>query len=183
MLKQNKRFVVFTVAVIAILIVSSILPASAQLSQWRSLNPTRLGNPALLPGPFLYSVQMLGPNYGWAVGGTCNIYAVLPAGACVGFALFWDGVRWRNVLVPATAGTLASVFIVSQNDVWAVGDNGQLQYWNGAAWSRVSAPYPDLGGRFNGVAAASASDVWAVGYYDQNATYQLLTWIDHYTVP
>ena len=43
MLKQNKRLVAFTVAVVMILIVSSILPASAQLSQWRSLNPTRDG--------------------------------------------------------------------------------------------------------------------------------------------
>lgn len=72
---------------------------------------------------------------------------------------------------------LSGVAAVASNDVWAVGDNGQTQYWNGAAWSRVSAPYPGLGGSFNGVAAVSASDVWAVGTSDS------LTWIDRYTVP
>ncbi|HEX9616889.1 MAG TPA: hypothetical protein VGA03_05695, partial [Anaerolineales bacterium] len=74
-----------------------------------------------------------------------------------------------------------AVAAIAANDVWAVGDNGQTQHWNGANWSRVAAPYPGLGGRFNGVAAASASDVWAVGSYTDGN--QWLTWIDRYTVP
>ena len=78
---------------------------------------------------------------------------------------------------------LFGVTAIAPNDVWAVGDNGQMQHWNGAAWSRVTAPYPDLGGRFNSVAAASAGDVWAVGSYSQSVTYQIRTWIDQYTIP
>ena len=86
MLKQNKRLVAFTVAVITILITSNILPASAQLSQWRSLNPTRDGSPTgrIAPQPYLYGVQMLNPNAGWAVGGTCEIYADDPSYASLG---------------------------------------------------------------------------------------------------
>ncbi len=94
----------------------------------------------------------------------------------------WDGTRWNWV---PNAGTideyLHAVTAIAVNDVWAVGDNGQTQHWNGADWSRVAAPYPGLGGRFNGVAAASARDVWAVGSYTDGN--QWLTWIDRYTVP
>ena len=94
----------------------------------------------------------------------------------------WDGMNWS--VVPNAGYTdeyLFAVDAIATNDVWAVGDNGQTQHWNGAAWSRVAAPYPGLGGRFNGVAAASASDVWAVGYYNDGN--QNLTWIDRYTIP
>jgi hypothetical protein len=94
----------------------------------------------------------------------------------------WDGTRWN--LIP-NAGTtdefLFAVTAISPNDAWAVGDNGQTQHWNGATWSRVAAPFPGLGGRFNGVAAASSGDVWAVGSYNDGS--QWLTWIDRYTVP
>jgi hypothetical protein len=97
----------------------------------------------------------------------------------------WDGTRWN--LIPNAGGLdefLFSVTAIAPNDAWAVGDNGQTQHWNGANWSRVAAPYPGLGGRFNGVAAASAKDVWAVGsYVDGNQGNQWLTWIDRYTVP
>lgn len=94
----------------------------------------------------------------------------------------WDGTRWS--LVP-NAGALDeflfAVTAIAPNDVWAVGDNGQTQHWNGAEWSRVAAPYPGLGGRFNGIAAASARDVWAVGSYNDGNRW--LTWIDRYTIP
>ena len=90
----------------------------------------------------------------------------------------WDGTSWSLVYNAGMINeVLSGVAAIASNDVWAVGDNGQTQYWNGAAWSRVSAPYPGQGGSFYGVAAASASDVWAVGSSD------LLTWIDRYTVP
>jgi hypothetical protein len=94
----------------------------------------------------------------------------------------WDGTRWN--LIPNAGGLdeyLFSVTAIAPNDAWAVGDNGQTQHWNGADWSRVAAPYPGLGGRFTGVAAASVSDVWAVGYSFGGD--QIQTWIDRYTIP
>jgi hypothetical protein len=96
----------------------------------------------------------------------------------------WDGNLWS--LVPNSGNTneyFFGVMAIARNDVWAVGDNGQTQHWNGVAWSRVAAPYPDQGGRFNDVAAVSAGDVWAVGAYSQSGTNQLRTWTEHYTVP
>jgi hypothetical protein len=171
MLNRNATLVAFTVAVTTILIVSSILPASAQLSQWRSLNPTRNGVPVPPPPPYLFSVQMLGPNYGWAVGGDCDIYATLPVGVCNGFALFWDGARWRNVLVPVLAGTLASVFIVSQNDVWAVGTRNVIGpggiatvlHWDGVSWVQLPPPPASVLDLFGVFMMPGGTDGWLVG--------------------
>ena len=172
MLKQNQRLVVFTLTVLALLIASTFLPASAQLSQWRSLNPTRNGTLAT-PAPFLYSVQMLAPNYGWAVGGSCDIYIAVPVpggnAVCNGFALFWDGARWRQVLVPVGAGTLASVFIVSQNDVWAVGTRNTaggaatVLHWDGVSW--VQLPPPATQDLFGVFMMPGGTDGWLVGSF------------------
>jgi hypothetical protein len=94
----------------------------------------------------------------------------------------WDGCQWNLI---SNAGNidefLFSVTAIAPNDTWAVGDNGQTQHWNGGTWSRVAAPFPGLGGRFNGVVAASAREVWAVGSYNDGN--QWLTWIDRYSVP
>jgi photosystem II stability/assembly factor-like uncharacterized protein len=173
MFNRNHRFVVFTVAVITILIASNILPASAQLSQWRSLNPTRDGTLGrVAPAPFLYGVQMLAPNYGWAVGGTCNIYSGSPSCNSTnhGFALFWDGVRWRQTLVPASAGTLTSVFIVDTNNVWAVGTNATIVHWDGTSW--VTAVVPSRIQLFSVYMLPGGMDGWAVG----NGTNNILRW-------
>jgi very-short-patch-repair endonuclease len=70
------------------------------------------------------------------------------------------------------------------NEVMNNAENVLKVIWDvlsGAEWSRVAAPYPGLGGRFNGVAAAPARDVWAVGYFNDGN--QNLTWIDRYTTP
>jgi hypothetical protein len=98
----------------------------------------------------------------------------------------WDGTQWNWVPNAGGSDYLYAVDAIAANDVWAVGDNGYTQHWNGATWSQVAGPYPGLGGRFNGVAAASTSDVWAVGYFtDGNYSdgYQNKTWIGRYTVP
>ena len=182
MLKQNKRLVVFTVAVITILVVSSFLPASAQLSQWRSLNPYRDGTLPITAGdeaPFLYSVHLLSSSYGWAVGGTCDIYkltggAPLPVGTntnCAGiggtgFVLSYDGAKWRQVLVPKGTGTLTGVFAISTTDAWAVGlataTGPTIIHWDGIAWTLVPAP-AGLGDLFGLYMLPGGMDGWAVG--------------------
>jgi hypothetical protein len=193
MLNRNARLVAFTVAVITILIVASILPASAQLSQWRSLNPTRDGTstPTIrkAPAPFLYDVQMLTPNYGWAVGGTCETYTDDPSYTTygcsstnygAGFTLFWDGSRWRQTLVPASAATLTSVYIVAANDVWAVGVGGVFGYntiihWDGVSWVAV----PPLGfamDLYSVFMLPGGMDGWAVGYDVSLSIAVILRW-------
>jgi len=174
MLNRNKRLVAFTVAVITILIVSSILPASAQLSQWRSLNPTRDGTTdRIAPQPYLYGVQMLNPSNGWAVGGTCDIYAGgndCSSSPGSGFALFWDGARWRETLVPSSAHTLTAVFIVAANDVWAVGTGSTIIHWDGISW--VAVTIPSGINLYSVFMLPSGMDGWAVG----RGTPNILRW-------
>jgi hypothetical protein len=175
--KRNVRLTVFTVSMVALIFAATFLPASAQLSQWRSLNPTRDGTAGrVAPAPYLYGVNMLTTSYGWAVGGTCNIFT---GAGCPGngFALFWDGARWSQTLVPASAGTLTSVFVVAANDAWAVGmqdttGKATILHWDGAAWAAAAVPIgiTDL---FSVFILPGGSDGWAVG---RGATTNILRW-------
>ena len=130
--------------------------------------------------PILKGVSAFSANDIWAAG--YSQFAYFDGYRYYPLTYHWDGTRWNWI---PNAGNIDEYFFgvvaIAPNDVWAVGDNGQTQHWNGADWSRVAAPYPGLGGRFNGVAAASANDIWAVGYFNNGN--QLLTWIDRYTVP
>jgi hypothetical protein len=143
-------------------------------------------SPVAFPSPpgdsyqFLKGISATSANDLWAVGYSQTSYFY--GYRYVPLTYHWDGTRWN--LIPNAGGIdefLFAVTAIAPNDAWAVGDNGQTQHWNGTDWSRVAAPYPGLGGRFNGLAAASARDVWAVGSYNDGN--QWLTWIDRYTVP
>jgi len=161
------RFTAFTVGVIGLLLTLSFLPASAQLSQWTSLNPTRDGTTIptnrIAPAPFLYGVKMLTSSYGWTVGGTCNIYTGTSECPGSGFALFWDGTQWRQTLIPATAHTLTSVSIVSANDVWAVGKGSTIIHWDGTSWATVPVPLAATIDLFSVFILPGGLDGWAVG--------------------
>ena len=76
-----------------------------------------------------------------------------------------------------------AVDALAPNDVWAVGDNGQFQHWNGAAWSCVSAGYAGGGGSLRALSHISSGDIWSVGWYSDLAAYQVLSWTDRYTIP
>jgi hypothetical protein len=86
--------------------------------------------------------------------------------------------RWTIVPSPNSpafgGGTLWGTATVSASDIWAVGGAGDqrtggaalIEHWNGSAWQIV--PSPDLGVFYSflySVAAVSATNVWAVGYY------------------
>jgi len=165
MMKRNARFVVFAVVMVALMVTLTFLPASAQLSQWRSLNPTRDGT-SVPQAPYLYGVKILNANYGWAVGGDCNIYTGSPAcgSGNRGLALFWDGSKWRQTLLPASARTLTAVSIVTANDVWAVGVNGTIIHWDGVSWvAPAVVPVGVTDSIFSVFLLPGGLDGWAVG--------------------
>jgi len=103
----------------------------------------------------------------------------------------WNGTQWSivNSPNPVKGGNeLYSVAAVSANDIWATGfsenttTTGPVQptlveHWNGKQWSAVRSPSP--GSQANvlaGVAAVSANDAWAVGFYaGSNGIWQTLT--------
>jgi hypothetical protein len=127
----------------------------------------------------LYGITAVSANDVWAVGYyyTRSVDRTLME--------HWNGDTWSVVSSPNSGtsdrlNTLYGVAAVSASDVWAVGysyyysepyrrsgDQTVTLNWNGNSWSVV--PSPDPADRSNyylrGVAAISANDVWAVGYY------------------
>jgi hypothetical protein len=136
----------------------------------------------LVPGPtgaseVLNGAAALKSSNVWAVGSKSGT-----AGAAT-LTLNWNGSAWTTVPSPNANinSTLRGVAAASATDLWAVGDsigNASLgstsrtliEHGNGTSWTIV--PSPNIGAGNNvltGVAARSASDVWAVGYWDNLA--------------
>jgi hypothetical protein len=135
-------------------------------------------------------LAVVAPNDVWAVGtqpgGTAKVH---PA------AEHWDGSSWV-LYDPPWSGTgenaLNAVSAVATDDVWAVGYSQPAkktdaafhtlaEHWDGTSWQIVpSATVPNSGSNtLTGVAAHSAHNVWAVGYYfDSQGARKTL--IEHY---
>jgi hypothetical protein len=112
---------------------------------------------------WFYSVFMVSADDGWAVGGDGIFFGddgwALPGPERVGRIIHWDGSSWNNVTSPTKSG-LSSVFMVSADDGWAVGNQGSIIRWNGTSWNNVTNPvtYP-----LASVFMVDADDGWAVG--------------------
>jgi hypothetical protein len=105
----------------------------------------------------------------------------------------WDGSTWQVVPTPDPGrfgNALASVAVLSPDDVWAVGSyyytefgtKTLIEHWNGRAWQVVSSPDADIDDGLVSVSAVSASDIWAVGDYFNNTSTgsQVLTLAEHF---
>jgi hypothetical protein len=133
----------------------------------------------------LNGVAAVASNNVWAVGysGGLGSFGGVPGQALIEH---YDGTGWAVVPNPGSAltnSTLQAVAASSASDVWAVGNSGGrtrptsilIEHFNGTSWSIVLAPNPSPQSTFLfGVAADSASDAWAVGYYEtSSATHPL----------
>ena len=127
----------------------------------------------------LGAVSAAGPRNIWAVG-----EHLLPVGRFRREArirplvLHWDGAAWHRVHLPwAVPGlTLDQVVVVGPSSVWVAGNRYQdrrrnndvdtpiLEYWDGARWHAVRAPFGPHD-PFADFTATSGSDAWAVGSY------------------
>jgi hypothetical protein len=121
--------------------------SSGATLHWNGLTWTAAPNPARFE---LRSVSMLSPTDGWAVG------RVDWTNECDGGILRWDGVSWA--LVSSACG-INAVDAVSTNDVWIVGDQGQIAHWDGSQlhWG----PSPTTREIYD-IDMISATDGWAV---------------------
>jgi len=98
----------------------------------------------------LFSVFMLSPSEGWAVGGIGTTPVIL----------HYTGGSWVQVSAPPTGGVLRSVFMVDSGNGWAVGDHGAILRYSGASWGLVGSPTSD---NLRSVFMVGVSDGWAVG--------------------
>ena len=82
----------------------------------------------------------------------------------------WDGTAWRVVDVPEPPQPdpdnphgvgLTAVTAVSATDVWAVGEAGLIEHYDGRQWTIATGPAVDV--RWAAVSARGGADVWAVG--------------------
>jgi len=125
----------------------------------------------------LSGVTVLSGSSAWAVGsyGSSTVSKTL--------VLHWNGTAWQQQASPNPAGfsagsQLLGVAATSSANAWAVGLSAKsvvttltlITRWNGTRWVRVPSPNP--GGTGSGsrnvlvsVAATSATNAWAVGYY------------------
>jgi hypothetical protein len=121
-------------------------------------------------------VAVLSPRQAWAVG------AYATSAASQTLIEHWNGRAWALVPSPGPGGSshdnaLFGVAAASARNAWAVGyyfnrTAGQkqtlIEHWNGRTWAQVPSPNPggsSLGNVLRGVAATSARNAWAVGYY------------------
>jgi hypothetical protein len=138
----------------------------------------------------VFSVAAVSDTNAWAVGdftntNTNNIQHTLVE--------HWDGTAWSVIPSPnvgTTGSELLAVSTASPTDVWAVGsvtgsvanvNRTLIEHFNGSAWSVV--PSPNLsqeGDNLTGVAAISATNVWAVGWFLNDAETQILPLILHF---
>ncbi len=85
---------------------------------------------APLPNMNLFSLSMVSPTEGWAVGDK-------------GVILHYTGGRWRQTASPVQAGYLGSISMTSPTDGWAVGGDNVLRYSNGV-WQDASNMFASL---------------------------------------
>jgi photosystem II stability/assembly factor-like uncharacterized protein len=133
----------------------------------------------------LMSIDMVGPNVGWAVGaqGTIlywdgvsweivdsptNQFLISVAmhdiahGWAVGYSgtiLHWDGENWETTPSP-TALNLREVDVLSPTDAWAVGAQGMILHWDGFSWEVIESPTSESLGD---IAMVDSDSGWAVG--------------------
>jgi hypothetical protein len=140
-------------------------------------------------GNFLTAVAAVSANDVWAVG---HYYDDDNKTEKTLTMRYTNG-QWTVVTSPNSGTTnnyLAGVAAAATNDVWAVGYYGPIggpyqtltmHYTNGQ-WNVVPSANVDTGSNaLSGVAAVSANDVWAVGYYFNTSSNTEQTLTMHYT--
>jgi hypothetical protein len=144
------------------------------VAHWNGTRWTLVTAPNPAKGGFLDldGVSAASPSDVWAVGTYGNQKTL---------ALHWNGTSWAQVATPSpgyTGNALSAVAAVSPSAAWAAGSyevfrqtgtfltKTLLLRWNGTHWTQVATPNPGATvSTLNGVAASSASDAWAVGFY------------------
>jgi hypothetical protein len=172
-------------AVIAVLITGQFVPATharpgpptPQAPHGLVAQPQRPepGPPAAPAHAALQAAAAVSATDVWAVGSGASAFSTVYQPLIE----HWNGSTWSVVRSPrvgsgADTAALAGIAALGKTNAWAVGNkyNGTttttlVEHWNGAWWSIVPSPNPTgaSSSQLLSVAAVSATDVWAVGYW------------------
>ncbi len=129
----------------------------------------------------LYAVAALAPDDAWAVGFSADSTDPNEDRTLI---LHWDGHAWQIVAIPGpgSQGTLRALAATGPGDVWAAGsyhdpalaaERSYILHWDGARWTPATLPVLDDSQRLVTIAAASATDIWAAGYYLSGPPFRL----------
>jgi len=72
--------------------------------------------------------------------------------------LRWDGTSWTAFNSPVSGRP--SIAVLSSDNAWAVGDEGDIGHWDGHFWNSINSPVTST---LTAVSMVSAFDGWAVG--------------------
>ena len=175
---QGIFFVAITFVFTFLFLAQPILALATSASSWQIV-PSPNRSTKSFSNNTLFGVAALSDSDVWAVG---NFLSSNNGAINETLTEHWNGTAWKLVSSP-NVGTLGSslfaVSTASSKDVWAVGTvqtsssvNGNrtlIEHWNGTAWSVVPSPNPsNEGDDLTGVAALSATNAWAVGFFENN---------------
>jgi len=133
---------------------------------------------------FLRGVAVVSSSNAWAVGYYTNHYNNT-------LIEHYNGTSWKVFPSPSPGNAdnrLFGVVALSANNIWAVGTydimyqpaQTLVEHFNGTNWTVVKSPSPNsFDVDLYSVAAASANDIWAVGYYATSNTTTSIV-IEHY---
>lgn len=135
-------------------------------SQWNNVPvPTTPGAPTAR----LIAVDATSSTNVWAVGSDNRYFSEKVS------LLRWNGTQWNIVALVSDPvsptfgiGRVDSITVISENDVWIVGQrlggSSWTLHWDGTSLQTVPSPNLDNFNQLYDVDAISANDIWAVGY-------------------
>src|SRR5262249_19259213 len=152
--------------------------SSGTAEQTRTQRPNRFSwQKVSSPSPglnynFLSGAAATSASNAWAVGSYDS-----GTGRNAGLIERWNGTSWKQVPSPnpgSVNNDLFGVAAASATSAWAVGfysgstgaNRTLIERWNGKTWKQVPSPNPGASvRRLTSVAATSATNAWAVGFY------------------
>ncbi len=183
-------FIAMTFVIAVLFLAQPMLALAVNTSSWKIVPSPNLSIKSVSNNT-LHGVAALSDSDVWAVG---NFLSSNNGAINETLTEHWNGTAWTLISSPnvgSLGSSLQAVSAASSQDVWAVGVvqtsdnvNGNrtlIEHWNGNAWSVVPSPNPsNEGDNLTGVAALSATNAWAVGYFENNQMSALLPIILHW---
>jgi hypothetical protein len=89
-------------------------------------------------------------------------------------SLHYDGTSWSSVTSLPTNDLFVAAYVGSSTAAWALGGEGDVEYWNGTAWKSLgTVVMRDKGG---GIWASAPDDVWVENGSDGDTRWDGSTW-------